>query len=339
MIIKEITEMEEWEKFLLSQEYAVFVQSWNYGLFYKSMGEKFWVFGIYENNLLIGGSLVLTVSAKRGNFLYLPYGPILDYSRPELLKEFTSFLINFAKKQKIDFIRMSPFLDDSRDNQKLFRKLKYRSAPMHILAETTWILNLKNKKEEDLFIEMEKNHRNLIRKCLKENIKVECLDTEEAISNFNKLHDETAKRHNFHRFSKDYIKKEFKAMHNGDAKIFNAYLPDGRLDSSAIIFYYGNTAVYRHGASLLQDKKIPTSYLIQWEAIKFAIEKKMIWYNFWGIAPTDSSKKHPFWGITHFKKGFGGQQKQLLHCQDLPITKKYWLNWLVETIRKFKRGF
>ena len=65
----------------------------------------------------------------------------------------------------------------------------------------------------------------------------------------------------------------------------------------------------------------------------------MRWYNFWGVEPKDASASHPFSGIGHFKRGFGGFQEDLLHCQDLPITKKYWVNWIVETIRKRKRGF
>jgi len=62
-------------------------------------------------------------------------------------------------------------------------------------------------------------------------------------------------------------------------------------------------------------------------------------YNFWGIAPDGSSPKHPFAGITHFKKGFGGKQIDLLRCQDLPLAPKYYINWGVETLRRLKRGF
>jgi lipid II:glycine glycyltransferase (peptidoglycan interpeptide bridge formation enzyme) len=51
------------------------------------------------------------------------------------------------------------------------------------------------------------------------------------------------------------------------------------------------------------------------------------------------SSRHPFAGVTLFKTGFGGQLLNLIHCQDIPISKKYYLTWGFEMVRKWKRGF
>ncbi len=341
LAIKEIQSGQEWEDFLLKQPFTPFVQSFQYGKFFESIGEQFWILGIYENNQLAGGSLIVSTHAKRGNFLYLPYGPMFD---PRLdfesaFGEFISHLKQLAQKNDYDFIRISPFWDDNEKNKNLFKKCGFRDAPMHVLAENTWILDLSSSYHE-ILLNMEKNHRYLIRRCEKENVKIEKFNYAAALGDFNKLLSVTAKRHKFHRFSDDYISKEFEAFAPQDQTlILDAFLSDGTLDSTAIIMYYGNMAVYRHGASLGADKKLPTSYLLQWEAIKEAKKRGIKWYNFWGIAPQNASKKHPFYGITHFKKGFGGFSKNLIHCQDLPINKKYWLNWIVETFRRQKRGF
>lgn len=342
MLVKEIKNKIEWENFLLKQTNTLFVQSWSYGEFYQATGEEFWVFGIYnETDEIIGGSLVVSVHAKRGNFLYLPYGPILPKEKTEeAINALTNFIQTFAKEKRgFDFIKASPFMDDTAENKTMFKKSKFNDAPLHILAETTWLLDL-SKTEDELLQEMNKNHRNLIRRCMRDGVKIEKNKNPESLKNFLQIYDTTAQRHKFHKFSDTYVTKEFEAFaRNDQALILSATLPDGTLDSSAIIMYYGNMAAYRHGASLNTDKKLPTSYLIQWEAIKEAKARGMKWYNFWGIAPDNAPKTHPFFGITHFKKGFGGAQKDLLHCQDLPLTGKYYFNWLVETIRKIKRGF
>jgi lipid II:glycine glycyltransferase (peptidoglycan interpeptide bridge formation enzyme) len=337
--IKPIENQKEWEDFLLTQPYTLFVQAPAYGKFYEAMGERSFILGIYEKDILIGGSLIVSVHARRGNFLYLPYGPILDFNNEKALNYLVDYLKKFAKDNNFDFIRFSPFAHQTEDRKKIFKKIGFLPAPMHILAETTWILDL-NQTEEAILGEMKKNHRNLIRRCQKEGVTIKIKTDQESLIKFNDLHDETAKKHHFHRFSREYISHEFNSFApNGQAVIFESYLPDGRHDASAIIMYYGNTAAYRHAASLNLDSKIPTSYLIQWEAIKEARKRGMKWYNFWGIAPESSPKSHPFKGITHFKTGFGGNEKSLIHCQDLPITKKYWLNWLVETMRRIKRRF
>lgn len=342
MFVSEIKEKMVWENFLVTKKYSLFVQSWQYGEFYRKNGEQFWIFGIYNDEKeLIGGSLVVSTHAKRGNFLYLPYGPVLpENNKIDAFKIFTKYLSDFAKKENsYQFIRVSPFLEPTNENLTMFKDSGFRDAPMHILAENTWILDL-TPSEDDLLQAMNKNHRNLIRRCMRDGIKIETSNNKKELDKFRSLYDETAKRHKFHKFSKEYIENEFDVFaSNNQASIFNAWLPDGRHDASAIIMYYSNMAAYRHGASLNLDHKTPTSYLIQWEAIKEAKKRGMKWYNFWGIAPNDSGKNHPFFGITHFKRGFGGFQKDLIHCQDLPLSSRYWINWTVETIRRVKRGF
>lgn len=341
MEIKQVLHKEEWDNFIKSQTNTLFVQSSNYGDFYQQLGETSWIFGIYEDGRLIGGSLVVSVHAKRGNFLFLPYGPILPTNQKEdSVGELVKVLKILAKKEGYDFIRVSPFLEKTDENLEIFSKLGFCSAPIHILAETTWLLNIKNESDENILSAMNKNHRNLVRRCIKEGVKITKQSGEQAIEIFNDLHDQTAKRHNFHRFSRSYIEKEYNVFaKNNEALVINGYLPDGQLDSSAVIMYYGNIAAYRHGASLGLDKRTPTSYLVQWEAIKEAKQRGMQIYNFWGVAPSNAGPKHPFSGITHFKKGFGGRQVDLLPCQDLPISWKYRVTWFIETLRRIKRGF
>ena len=208
-----------------------------------------------------------------------------------------------------------------------------------MLAETTWLLDL-SPQAEDLLKAMNKNHRNLIRRCERDGVIIKSFTDKKALEQFNVLHDETAKRHHFVRFSDSYVEKEFEAFSKEkQAVVFHAYLPDGRLDAAAVVYYYKHMASYRHGASLMLDKKHPSSYALQWAALNEGKKRGVRYYNFWGIAPKGADKKHPFFGITHFKKGFGGEEKELTPCQDLPISCRYWITWAIETIRRIKRGF
>lgn len=337
--VKKVTDLDEWEQFVQSQTYSPFVQSYKYGKFYELLGETYWVLGIYKDGQLKGGSLIVTTHAKRGNFFYLPYGPMLDYTDSEMVRVFFASLKKGAKRKRMDFIRISPFLSDTEEGRATIEALGYRPAPMHVLAENSWLLDL-SKNEEELLSEMKKNHRNLIRRCEREGVIVTQTTDPSALETLHLMLDETEKRHQFTRFSRKYINTEFDQFApDHEALIFQSTLPTGEIDAAAIIVFYGNMAVYRHSGSLTIDKRLPGSYIIQWRAIQEAKKRGMRWYNFWGVEPPHAGKEHPFAGIGHFKRGFGGFQEDLLHCHDLPITKKYWLNWLVETIRKKKRGF
>lgn len=346
MVIKEIADNMAWKQFLLGQPDTLFVQSPAYGSFYEHMGEEASIYGIYDNHALLGGALVLSTHAKRGNYLYIPYGPVLDVKRVEgmaaqkkVLRAFFSYLKAKAKKRGYDFIKVSPFFAETTEWKQFFSDVGFRPAPLHALAETTCLLDL-TPSENVLLSGMKKNHRNLIRRCQREGVVVKMKTSDDALARFNTMHDEVVKRHKFRRFPKVYIEKEFHAFaREGEAVIFEAYLPDGRLDASSIIMFFGTMANYRHSASLNLNKKIPTSYLIQWSAIQEAKKRGCTTYNLWGIAPNDAQKHHPFYGITHFKKGFGGKQRDLLHCQDMPLSGRYWINWMVEILRKRKRKF
>ncbi len=333
-------DVDTWEALVQSRVYSPFVQSYKYGEFYTSLGEQYWIIGIFDHtDTLVGGSLVLTTHAKRGNFFYLPYGPKIDPTDSAMVDAFTTFLLAFAKEQGMDFIRVSPLVKNSESANAEAKRVGLRPAPMHVLAENTWMLDLTPAKDM-LLAGMKKNHRNLIRRCEREGVHIEKRTDTEALNMLHTMLDETEKRHNFTRFSRKYINNEFAQFAKDDqANIFISYLPDGTPDAAAIIMFYGNMAVYRHSASLNLDKKIPTSYLIQWHVIQEAQKRGMHWYNFWGVEPKGAGKNHPFAGIGHFKRGFGGFQMDLLHCHDLPLTKKYWLNWIVETLRSRKRGF
>lgn len=339
--IRSIDNPAEWEQFVKNQLYTLFVQSVHYGEFYTSLGESAWNIGIFTaSNQLIGGSLVVTTTARRGKFLYLPYGPIFMESLPVeergiAFAALIQHLRELAKKEHCRFVRSSPFTIDSVDERTLYKKNGLRPAPMHILAEDTWLLDITPSTEE-ILRQMNKNHRNLIRRCEKEGVKV----TTGTPDTFHKLLDVTTARHRFHRFSRSYIDKEFQAFTaTNEVVLWQSTLPTGEVDASAIVIYYGSMACYRHGASLGLDKRLPSSYLLQWEAILEAKRRGCRWYNFWGIAPPDAGPKHPFFGITHFKKGFGGEERQLLPCHDLPISPWYWINWTIETLRRLWRGF
>lgn len=337
--IQEIESPQIWESFVQSQKSTVFVQSPQYGEFYKTLGENFFILGILKEGELVGGSLVVTTHARRGNFLYLPYGPFLPTENTkEALQLFTDYLKNYAKKHKYSFIRVSPFLEENPENITLFKNCKYRPAPMHVLAETTWILDIRSS-EETLLKNMNKNHRNLIRRCEREGVAIRQSSDPKDLMGLDQMLEVTAQRHNFTKFSHNYISSEFKSFLPDNTVLFEARLPDGRLDGAAIIMFYGNMACYRHSASLGLDNKLPSSYLLQWEVIKEAKKRGLHWYNFWGIAPVGAKAKHPFFGITHFKKGFGGEIRNILHCQDFVVSKKYYLNWIIEQFRKRKRGF
>jgi len=330
--IKEIEDKEIWENSLLEFDEKTFLQSWNWGEFQKMMGNKIWRLGIFENSKLVNLILTIEIEAKRGTFLFIPHLVSSKY-----LQVLVNYLKALSREEKADFIRISPILERNEENIKIFKELGFRDAPIHMHPEVTWELDIK-KPEEELISQTRKTTRYLIRQAQKNSdIRIEQSLELRDIEKFNQLYQETVDRHHFVPFSLEYLKNEFLAFSQNDQlSIFlGKYKND--LVSGGIFIFWQNIAFYHHGASSLRYPKIPVSYLLLWEAIREAKNRGCKKFNFWGIAP-ENQRNHPWYGLTLFKMGFGGYKKEYVKTQDLQISKKYWLNFIIEKLRKTKRG-
>ena len=98
--LKEITQKEIWENFLLNQKEKTFLDSWNWGEFQKMMGEKIWRLGVFDKKRLIAVSLVIKTKAKRGTFLFCPHGSVGQDFKFEVLSSLVSHLKTLAQKEK-----------------------------------------------------------------------------------------------------------------------------------------------------------------------------------------------------------------------------------------------
>lgn len=339
--IKEIKEKAVWENFLISAKPKTFLHSRDWGEFNEKLGNKVFYSGIYDGDELAGVALIIKIRARRGNFLFCPHGPIVkiqnEKSKIQNIIEFLAgYLKNLAEKENCGFIRISPLMLKTPENEKIFKDSGFRKAPIHMHAELVWVLDLKPT-EEELLKNMRKNTRYYIRKAVTEGIKIVKSKNLEDIKIFEKLYSETANRHHFVPFGDDYLKKEFESfVGDNQASLFFAEY-NGEIVAGAMIIFCGDSAFYHHGASSLKYPKSSAPYFLQWEIIREAKNRGCQFYNFWGIAP-ENKPNHPWAGLTFFKKGFGGFSEEYVPAQDFALKYSYWFVYLIEKIRKIKRN-
>ncbi len=333
MVCREITDKKIWEDFLLRCGEKTFLQSWNWGEFQEKMGHKIWRLGIYDNN---GGlssvALVVKVAARRGTFLLVQHNLALSETLLNKLKE-------IAEEEGCAFIRMAPLLLRNEENKKLFKDLWFHESPMHASAyEATWKLDL-TPSEEDLLANMRKTTRYLIHQAQK-NLDIEIIKSEktEDIAIYNKLNQTVAKHQRFVPFSFEFVKNELAvfAKDNQALLFFGKY--KGEVIASALVIFWSGIGFYHQAALDPKYHKIPVAYLLQWEAIKEAKKRGCKLYDFWGYIDPKVQSKHPWAGPTLFKMGFGGRAYEYVKTQDLALSKKYWLTYFFEQLRKTKRG-
>src|SRR3989344_9701082 len=124
-----------WEKFLSQHPEANFLQSWYWGEFHQSLGKTIHRTGFYRDQALVGEMLSIVDDAKRGRYLTVPGGPIINWDDPDLVHKFVEVIKEIAGEERCAFNRVRPQLTLSDYSKNLFAGLGFVKAPIHLHAE------------------------------------------------------------------------------------------------------------------------------------------------------------------------------------------------------------
>ena len=278
--------------------------------------------------------LAIIKDAKRGRFLEIPCGPILDYANRDELELAMAEIYRYAKQNNCVFVRFRPNLEETPENRALIESIPSLSASYFLHAENTVFVDL-TQSEEDLLKNMRRQTRYEVRRSEKLNFKVEKSNTPEILRDFHQIQAETAKRQGFIPPRRKDLNAYAKAF-GEDLQIYRATI-DGKPVAYGLVLTDALEGDYFEAASTELNYKFPGAYALQWHVMKDLKKQGKLRYNLWGIAPA-GQKNHKFAGVTTFKTGFGGEKFDYLHAHDLPVKKfHYSLIRLVEDARRKKR--
>jgi lipid II:glycine glycyltransferase (peptidoglycan interpeptide bridge formation enzyme) len=168
---------------------------------------------------------------------------------------------------------------------------------------------------------MKQKTRYNIKLAIKKGIQVE---KTEDVSTFYELMVDTGKRDNFGVHSKSYYQLAYDLFSpKNNVALLVAKFQDIPL-AGLMVFRSGNRSWYFYGASNnLERNRMPT-YLIQFEAMKWAKSQGCDIYDLWGIPDEPEeilerdfeSRSDGLWGVYRFKRGFGGEIKKSVPAYD-----------------------
>ncbi len=339
MQIELINDKQIWNDFLISLNHNTFLQSWGWVKFNQRYGNKVWTLGMFETEKLISVAFILKLEAKRGRFLFCPHGPQFLQFQSKYLKEWATYFAKLAKTEKCSFVRISPIQENNDQNIAIFEECGFRRAPIHMHAELSTVLDITGS-DQEVKSRIKKNARYDLRRA-EEMFKQGLLQIQigEAIDDeVYEVYRETFVRGEFVPFSQKYLQNELESFKEENGCDLLKIYYENKLISWGMVVYFGKRAFYHQGANIL-IKGVPAPTLVQWSCIQLARQRGCQSYDFWGVSPKENLK-HPWYNISKFKRSFGGQEVSLVPAQDLIINKlTYFPTWLIETIRRKKRGF
>ena len=323
---------EDWRKITEKFPLANFLQSPKWQKFNQLLGRRV----IYRRIPDQAHILMVIRNAKRGRFLEISNGPLMDWSNQALVKLVFSEIFQIAKQNKCVFIRFRPALEETPENQAYITNIGAIKASFHLNAEHTVMIDL-GKTEEELLADFRRQTRYEVRRADK--LKIKVVDTTarpDILREFHAVQLETARRQHFipptmHEL--EALKKSFGA----DFKIYTAFDVENKPIAYGLILMDGQEADYYEAASTPLSRKLPGAYALQWQVMKDLKKLGIKRYNLWGIAP-EGQTNHRYSGVTTFKTGFSSQRFTYISAQDIPVCKiRYQLNRLVENLRRKHR--
>ena len=331
----------------IKHEEGNFLQSAEWGKVAEKVGHKTILEDFGKGDL----ALLIVKDAKRGRYLEIPGGPLIDWSDKKKVAKVFLKLEEIAREEKCAFIRFRPQLFNTPENLAKLPK-EAKPAPFHLHAQNTVILDLE-KSEEELLSNMRRQTRYEVRRSGKLELSVESGNSKKLFEEFHQCQVETAKRQNFIPPTMDEL-EAYREVFKDHAKIYKVTtakpidckgkkIVEGNakecIPANSVICYglfidYGAEVEYFEAASTEFGHTLPGAYAMLWQVMRDYKKQGLKRFNLWGIAPPNQPH-HRYAGVTTFKTGFGGEQVEFIHAQDIVINKiTYQKTKIIENIRK-----
>jgi peptidoglycan pentaglycine glycine transferase (the first glycine) len=314
---------DKWDSFVNRHPDAHLLQTSGWGKLKSAFGwsaEKIAV--EYNQGQVVAGALLLfrRLPLQLGTMVYVPAGPLFYGDDPlhPANKLLWQGIDSSAQHRRAIFLKVEP-CNWYRPRPDLPTQLQ--TAGLRLSAQTvqpprTSILDL-TPSEDAVLKRMNESTRYKSKLAKKKEIDLR-EGTSADVASFNALMAVTGSRDAFGVHDPAYYQKAFDlfASKGQCALLMASYA--GRDLAGVMVFCCGENAYYLYGASSNEERNRMPTYIVQWAAIRWAMQRGAIRYDLWGVPDAEpetleaefeerKTAHDGLWGVYGFKRGFGGQ--------------------------------
>lgn len=295
-----------------------FLQSALWENFQKSLGKT--TFRVEKPHFSFMATLEHT---PVGNYLLVPYGPDIESRR--FAQQAFSELEKLAREHRAIFARVEPTLPLE---PSVFKKLHAKKIKDVDPAET-WLVDISDK--ENLNAVFPRRLRGYYNTHAEKGLEIVTSHNPDDIKHLVRLQTKTFKAKNITPYSENYLKSE---LSQDFATLYLAKF-EKKVIAAVLVFDDDTTRYYMQAASDKTYAKLNANGVLTIQSIMDAAEKGLKTYDFWGIAPENAGKDHPWAGFTAFKKSFHGTEIRYSGTYDIPYDRPRYA--LYNFLKKFKK--
>jgi peptidoglycan pentaglycine glycine transferase (the first glycine) len=336
--MERITQVSNWNKIIADLPSPHLLQTWEWAQLKSRYGWQAWPMIWRDVNreveaaaLALARSLPVRGLSTRLQLLYVPKGPLLDWSDTVLVRRVLDDLGRLARAQHGIFIKIdpdvvvasgmpgSPYEKISHPAVDLRKELLgrgWRYSDEQVQFKNTVMIDL-TPDEETLLAQMKQKTRYNIHLAERKGVQVRKAERQD-LDMLYRMYAETSVRDGFVIRSQEYYEDLWRTfLKAGLAEALIAEV-EGQPVAALWLFLFERRGWYLFGMSTDAHRDKMPNYILQWEAIRRAKAAGCTMYDLWG-APDEFDESDPLWGVYRFKEGFGGQVVRHLGAYDLPV--------------------
>ncbi|RLC83463.1 MAG: methicillin resistance protein [Chloroflexi bacterium] len=313
------TSPDAWDRFVVAHPHRHILQTSPWGALKAQFGWAAERVGLARDGEPVAGAQVLyrRLPAGLGHLAYTPKGPLVDWADDENGEQLTALLAildRAARSRGAIVLTVEPDLPDESVHRERLRELGFCPSLFGSLQPRRTLIVDISPGEEAILAAMKQKTRYNIRLAARKGVTVREA-TEADLPAFHALMAITAARDRFGVHTPAYYEAAYRLfVPRGWARLLLAEV-EGKPVAALMIFALPPRAWYFYGASGdVHREKMPT-YLLQWEAIRWAKSLGCTTYDLWGVPDEDEAtleaeftrRRDGLWGVYRFKRGFGGE--------------------------------
>jgi peptidoglycan pentaglycine glycine transferase (the first glycine) len=327
---------EGWDAFVASHPHGHLMQSRAWACVLQTIGWTPTFLRVMDSCRLHGVALLLRrrIPGTPLSLLYVPRGPVLDYSQAELVEAFGIGLQRVARDHAAFLVQTDPAIAQDHptahaalthiglhrvEKHGLFRvaqPLRVMRIPLDAYAGT-----------EGLLAALPHKTRYNIGLAARRGVTIVPRTDREACLTFHSLLKAAARK-------KGYPVRGLKfheaiwswCVRTGLGEYLFAE-HEGRALAAIQVLRFGTTAWYMYGASSREDRELMPTYLLQWEAIRRAWAAGCRCYDMRGVHSAAPDRKDPEYGVYEFKRKFNAEMVTFIGEYDLVVRPCAYATW------------
>lgn len=329
-----ITTPLEWQRTLAILPNPHVLQSWEWGVVKAQTGWQAERHSLYEEGRPVTAFQFLWRQLAPGlpvRIAYVPKGPVLDWANLDRVDAALAQIEQLARTRGCIFVKIDPDVrEDTTTGRLLLHALErrgWRYSADQIQFKNTAYTDL-SPGEDALLESMKSKWRYNIRLAERRGIRIRPGGPGDLVA-FYTLYAETGRRDGFLTRPFDYYRTTWEtflaaqddaANPAGGVLLLAEHPDDPQPVAGLFLLRYGERAWYFNGASSERHRRDMPNYLLQWEALRWAIAQGCTVYDWWG-APTDiGNDSDPLQGVWQFKQGFGVHFQPHIGAWDYPVS-------------------